>query len=40
MQAIVEKMLTDFERGALSRRQLASQFAALGIAGGQMGHGG
>jgi catechol 2,3-dioxygenase-like lactoylglutathione lyase family enzyme len=29
MQAIVEKMLTDFERGALSRRQLATTLSGL-----------
>src|SRR5712672_2430079 len=29
MQAIVEKMLTDFERGTLSRRQLAATLTGL-----------
>ena len=32
MQAIVEKMLTDFERGALSRRQLAATLTGLAAA--------
>ena len=29
MQAIVEKMLNDFERGVLSRRQLAATLTGL-----------
>ncbi len=38
MQAIVEKMLTDFERGALSRRQLAATLSGLaGLAAGGAG---
>jgi catechol 2,3-dioxygenase-like lactoylglutathione lyase family enzyme len=32
MQAIVEKMLTDFERGTLSRRQLAATLTGLAAA--------
>ena len=31
MQAIVEKMLTDFERGTLSRRQLAATLTGLAV---------
>ncbi len=31
MQAIVEKMLTDFERGRLSRRQLAATLTGLAV---------
>jgi catechol 2,3-dioxygenase-like lactoylglutathione lyase family enzyme len=38
MQAIVEKMLTDFERGVLSRRQLAATLTGLaGLAAGGAG---
>lgn len=38
MQAIVEKMLSDFERGALSRRQLAATLTGLaGLAAGGAG---
>jgi catechol 2,3-dioxygenase-like lactoylglutathione lyase family enzyme len=32
MEALVEKMLTDFERGALSRRQLVATMAGLAAA--------
>ena len=38
MQAVVEKMLTDFERGVLSRRQLAATLAGMaGLAAGGTG---
>src|SRR6201984_1103370 len=33
MQQLIEKMLTDFERGKLSRRQLAATLAGLVAAG-------
>jgi hypothetical protein len=33
MQQLIEKMVTDFERGELSRRQLASALAGLAAAG-------
>ena len=29
MQQVIEKMLTDFERGGMTRRQLALSLAAL-----------
>ena len=32
MQQLIEKMVTDFERGKLSRRQLASALAGLEFA--------
>src|SRR5579872_5824681 len=31
MQAVIEKMLTDFERGVLSRRQLAATLTGLAV---------